>query len=681
MVGEREKRNLGAENVIVAQLRNKKKRRISEIPELSKVLSLEEAAEVSEGPTTSVDTVKEITPSDQAEAEVFEEPTTSASVDTPKDISVDISKETLPSAAVAEEPTPSADTLKASCLEVMESLKELFESKEPTPLADTSKEITPLDQAEAEEPTTLADTSKRKAPSSAAIEDADSLKKFSVSEEPTPLADTSKEITPSDQAEAEVFEEPTTSVDTPKDISVDISKETLPSAAVAEEPTPSADTLKASCLEVMEADGTLVRPATLPDRFKSQILNLAKENRYENPTLAQGAVPSDGEFPVAFLELPGQVEYMNQDAEGRDCFCNFRFCEKPNSRRLQIEDITSSSTDTTYGTVYHVHCSRCDNLLHRDCCLYDGSNPHDRVCGWCGEGVNGIESNRLLNEASDFASVFHEDDLPKKRFRYEDVRDFPTWDTSDSKYEMKPIECYICHEQVNIPKHSEFPFYRKYEVLGGNSKKHEKPRKMQETETRNIMYVHNIHRHVKDEVKGKFCHLFETCALKDFCSAKEERPELIQSDIGEQSRRNVCRALADSFMKVKLKAEHLSANPFTDCRAYFARWKTYVELPNVSARLARAATRYCGYTHEERATMNQVVSANIKKVVRDVVRGVHDLLEKQEKKTTDAFCHQAFQEQLFECMNTNDLSDDLARMIQRRMLALPELRKQVLPEP
>ena len=217
-----------------------------------------------------------------------------------------------------------------------------------------------------------------------------------VSEGPTTSVDTVKEITPSDQAEAEVFEEPTTSVDTPKDISVDISKETLPSAAVAEEPTPSADTLKASCLEVMEADGTLVRPATLPDRFKSQILNLAKENRYENPTLAQGAVPSDGEFPDAFLELPGQVEYMNQDAEGRGFCCNFRFCEKPNSRRLQIEDITSSSTDTTYGTVYHVHCSRCDNLLHRDCCLYDGSNPHDRVCGWCCEGVNGIESNRLL---------------------------------------------------------------------------------------------------------------------------------------------------------------------------------------------------------------------------------------------------------------------------------------------
>jgi hypothetical protein len=469
----------------------------------------------------------------------------------------------------------------------------------------------------------------------------------------------------------------------------------LPSAAVAEEPTPSADTLKASCLEVMEADGTLVRPATLPDRFKSQILNLAKENRYENPTLAQGAVPSDGEFPDAFLELPGQVEYMNQDADGtRGFFCNFRFCEKPNSRQLQLEDIASSSTDTTYGKVYHVLCSRCDNLLHRDCCLYDGSNPHDRVCGWCCEGVNGIDSNLLLNEASDFASVFHEDDLQeaaevseepttsvdtdtskevKDRFRYDDVEDFPT--LQDGKYEMKPIECYICHEQVNIPTHSEFPFYRKYEVSGGNTKKHEKPRKMQETETRNILLLHHKNNHGNK-------HSYETFQLDNVS-------ELSGSNEDELTRRYSCRALADSFMKVELKAEHLSANPFTDCRAYFDRWKTYVELPGVSAILARAATRNRykdkdkdNTRAEERATMNRAVSANIKTVVRDVVRGVHGLLVKQEKKTTDAFCHQAFQEQLFECIHTNACpsdSDAFARMIQRRMLALPELRKQVLP--
>jgi hypothetical protein len=294
MVGEREKRNLGADNVIIAQLRNQKKRRISEIPQISKVISLEEAADVSKGPTTSVDTAK----------------------DTSKDISVDTSKEITPSAAVED---ATADSKGPTTSLTLEEAAEV--SKEPTTSVDT---------------------------------------------------DTSKKV-----------KGPTTSVDTPKDISVDISKETSPSAAVAEEPTPSADTLKASCLEAMEADGTLVRPTTLPDRFKSQILNLARQNRYENPTLATGAVPSDGQFPDAFLELPGQVEYMNQDAEGtRGFFCNFRFCEKPNSRQLQHKDITSSSTDTTYGTVSPVNCSGCHNLLHRDCCLYDESNPHDRVCGW-----------------------------------------------------------------------------------------------------------------------------------------------------------------------------------------------------------------------------------------------------------------------------------------------------------
>jgi hypothetical protein len=234
---------------------------------------------------------------------------------------------------------------------------------------------------------------------------------------------------------------------------------------------------------------------------------------------------------------------MNQDAEGtRGFFCNFRFCEKPNSRQLQHKDITSSSTDTTYGTVFHVHCSGCHNLLHRDCCLYDESNPHDRVCGWCYKGVDRFESNRLLNEASDSASVFHEDDVAKKRFRYDDVKDFPT--LPSGKYEMKEIKCYICEEQVKIPKHSEFPFYRKYEVAGGNTKE-DKARKLQETETRNLMYVHNVHRHVVAGVKGKFGYLFEAFMLK-------ESRNPMKSSIGEQSREQSRRALADSFMKVEL---------------------------------------------------------------------------------------------------------------------------------
>jgi hypothetical protein len=83
-----------------------------------KDITLEDAAEVSEGPTTSVETSKAITAS-------------SAALEYADSLKESCSLRAL---CVSEEP-PSA------AVENADSLKELCVSKEPTPLTDTSKEI------------------------------------------------------------------------------------------------------------------------------------------------------------------------------------------------------------------------------------------------------------------------------------------------------------------------------------------------------------------------------------------------------------------------------------------------------------------------------------------------------------------------------------------------------------
>jgi hypothetical protein len=272
----------------------------------------------------------------------------------------------------------------------------------------------------------------------------------------------------------------------------------------------------------------------------------------------------------------------------------------------------------------------------------------------------------------------------EKQFKYDKIKVFPPL---DSRLEMKEVTCYFCNQNLYIPLTAVYPFHRKLNDIGGKTKdskiggktKDSKERKRQEHETKKILADHNMRYHSVTIGEVPHCiELFETFKKEEYGNHQHQD---IQTYLKS-------RALANSFFKVDLAAEHLSDNPFTDCRAYFERWKKLIQKPDQAANLARAASRSSKnleLNDVDMKAMNLKVNQYLIWAVTGVVDGVHKLLEEVQEKNGAEFSGDEFQNQICTCIHTHagnlggeNRAFKIACMIQRRMLALPELFKQVV---
>eukprot|EP00980_Cylindrotheca_fusiformis_P016087 scaffold4756_cov88-Cylindrotheca_fusiformis.AAC.3 len=428
------------------------------------------------------------------------------------------------------------------------------------------------------------------------------------------------------------------------------------------------DMLRKLVIESAAAKAGRIFPAELPNYIQVMVLYCARQNGFTEPKLAQEAVPKENaQFPESLLRFPQQVEYLETPlARTRDFFCNYRFCHHSEDRRVCLKEI------------FHGHCSGCDNLLHKGCGNCDTSNISLRVCGWCSGSIDEYEQqDQLMREME--GQYYDERQLHgvQRVFKFDTI---PLDQFQSSGLNRSRVQCYICNEELWLPKHIAFPFHRAYSGFVGKSK--DRPdtartaRKRKEYSARTVLVAHNAKLHKvgfgEEQIEVPMFEAFK----------KAELPL-------------TARTYAASFAEVRLEASQLTDDPFNDCTLYFTRWGTYIETDGekLAAKELRteqesrkkggremSVRKAKGERRKEVKTLLDTVSG----VVTKVVDAVKELLLEERMKPDANFVNQVFQERLRQCIanSSTELGCQreaflIACMIQRRMLALPLLHKEV----
>eukprot|EP00980_Cylindrotheca_fusiformis_P000838 scaffold218_cov90-Cylindrotheca_fusiformis.AAC.4 len=239
------------------------------------------------------------------------------------------------------------------------------------------------------------------------------------------------------------------------------------------------------------------------------------------------------------------------------------------------------------------------------------------------------------------------------------------------------VQCYICNEELWLPKHIVFPFHRAYSGFGDKSKdRPDAARKRKEFSARRVLFTHNENLH-----------------KVGFGEEQIEVP-IFESFIKAELPLNA-RTYAASFAEVRLEASQLTDDPFNDCTLYFTRWGTYIETDGkklATRELRTEKDREKGGREmsvrkakgKRRKTTVKTLLDTVSGVVTKVVDTVKELLLEERRKPDANFVNQVFQERLRQCIanSSTELGCQreafmIACMIQRRMLALPLLYKEV----
>eukprot|EP00980_Cylindrotheca_fusiformis_P017438 scaffold5431_cov76-Cylindrotheca_fusiformis.AAC.1 len=466
------------------------------------------------------------------------------------------------------------------------------------------------------------------------------------------------------------------------------------------------ESLRTLVIESRACKGGRIFPTKLPSELQTLVLHCARQNGVNDPQLARQAVPRDGRFPNSMcLRHPMQVGFLEQRAT--QFFCNYRFCKNRHGRRIQLEDFTKVTAHFLNGPnqtlpskqcLLRVHCGWCENLLHRGCGMYDTTDPYVRHCGWCrNDNVDEIQQRDLVRERKAY-----EDEHLKlmglqsvenlRVFKY-DKMPLSSFPQPNERVEKIDVECYLCKVKVPLPKQIGFPFHRPYSGFGGNTAKARGMKKI-ECAANTTLFAHN-----------KMCHQVtvdnETHRVPLFETFKKV----------EATGSLAVLVYALSFTKVRLEAKYLTDDPFGDCALYFSRWKNYIEaygdhlVLNELRNCHRTGTKQSGKKRErEMAEMTDREDRQVEKkkkktletqandivdvvlgAVTKVVDAVKELLLEERRKPNASFDDEGFQEKLRRCiadsssmgLGCQKKAFQLACMIQRRMLALPLLYKEV----